>query len=59
MPDVLREAGRRRAAGGQVAVAAVVATRRPAPSPPGANLAARDEGLPCGCEIDVFLERFD
>ena len=101
--DVLKQAEEWRAAGEQVAIATVVATRRSAPRPVGAKLAVSQSGklagsvsggcveadvaenarevlagggprlvsygiddetafsvgLPCGGEIDVFLERFE
>ncbi len=103
MLDVLREAERWKAEGEQVAIATVVATRKSAPRPGGAQLAiaasgrlsgsvsggcveadvaeaAKDVlagsepkllsygisdeqafgvGLPCGGEIDVFVEKFE
>ena len=103
MDDVLAKAEEWRAAGEDVAIATVIATRRSAPRPLGSKLAvtgkrrmfgsvsggcveadvaeraqavlageepfvvsygiADDEawnvGLPCGGEIDVFVERFD
>ncbi len=68
MKEILEDVERWRAEGKKVAIATVVATRRSAPRPVGAKLAISDSGygiadeeawevgLPCGGEIDVFVE---
>ncbi len=60
MKEILEDVERWRAEGKKVAIATVVATRRSAPRPVGAYGIADEEawevGLPCGGEIDVFVE---
>jgi xanthine dehydrogenase accessory factor len=60
--DVLEDVDGWVSEGQGVALATVVNVKRSAPRPPGAKIAdseAWDVGLPCGGEIDVWVERYE
>jgi xanthine dehydrogenase accessory factor len=70
--DVVEDVRAWTARGDRVAIATVVGVKRSAPRPPGAKMAVNDRGdvsgavsggcvdvgLPCGGEIDVFVEEY-
>ena len=63
MTDVLQDIEDWTSRGERVAVATVVAVARSAPMPPGTKMAVSDSGsvvgLPCGGEIDIWVERWE